>query len=231
MSELKHQNSEIYPRKTPDCRYDVARQEWDRRIGSKVVLIAQLKIAIIVVFIFAVSACCVAWYYANRSVVLPYIVQVDSKTGAVITVDKLAEQTKPNAAGVEYFVWRILKNTRTIPKDIIVYRNNWQEVYTFLDTQTSQKFNDMAIRENHKEKIENGKTSTLMLKNITPLAGKEDTYNVRWQEIHYGRDGKKEGEYELEAYFTVNFVTPQAESIHINPYGLRITDFSISQER
>lgn len=60
MSELKHQNSEIYPRKTPDCKYDVARQEWDRRIGSKVVLIAQLKIAIIVVFIFAVSACCVA---------------------------------------------------------------------------------------------------------------------------------------------------------------------------
>lgn len=33
MSELKHQNSEIYPRKTPECKYDVARQEWDRRIG------------------------------------------------------------------------------------------------------------------------------------------------------------------------------------------------------
>lgn len=231
MSDLKHKNSEIESRETPDCKYDAARQKWDNRMGSKVVLITQLKITIIAVFAFAVLASGAAWYFANRSVVLPYIVQVDSKTGAVITVDKLAEQTKPNAAGVEYFVWRIIKNTRTIPKDIIVYKNNWQEVYAFLDSQTSQKFNDMAIREDHKEKIENGKTSTLMLKNITPLAGKDDTYNVRWQEVHYGRDGKKTGEYELEAYFTVNFVTPQADTIHINPYGLRITDFSISQER
>lgn len=231
MSDIKPKITELSARQTPESKFSRAEMIWDQRLGEKVVLIAQMKIAIIIMFVFLVASCGIAWYFANRSVVLPYIVQVDNKTGAVITVDKLENQSKPNAAGIEYFVWRILKNTRTLPKDIIVYENNWKEVYSFLDAQTSQKFNEMAIRENHQEKLTNGKTSTLMLKNITPLAGKEDTYNVRWQEVHYARDGKKDGEYELEAYFTVNFVAPQAETIHINPYGLRITDFSISQER
>lgn len=64
----------------------------------------------------------------------------------------------------------------------------------------------MANREHHRQKLQEGTTTMLTLKAITPLSNQEDTYNVRWSEVRYSSDGKKSDEYELEAYFTMQQV-------------------------
>lgn len=168
-------------------------------------------------------------YLSTRSSIVPYIVEVDSSSGAVISTSKVFARSVANKKEIEYFIWELVKKARTIPKDIIVYENNWNDLYTFLDGSTSQKMNDMAIRESHRDKLKNGITTMLQLKTVTPLSGKDDTYNVRWSEYRYDSDGKKLGEYELEAFFTVQQYNTDEKTAYINPLGLRIKDFSMSQ--
>ena len=112
---------------------------------------------------------------------------------------------------------------------MIIYESNWNEVYTFLDPASSQKMNDMAVREDHRNKLRNGITTMLTLKTITPLSGRDDTFNVRWAETRYDVDGKKLGEYELEAFFTVEQRALDERTVYSNPLGIMVKDFNMSQ--
>lgn len=168
-------------------------------------------------------------YFATRSTLVPYIVEVDEKSGAVISTSKILDKSEAGSRQKEYFIWQIIRKVRTLPKDMIVYENNWTEAYAFLDGATSEKMNDMAIRENHKVRLEEGETTMLALKSITPLSGREDTYNVRWIEMNYDGSGKKFGELELESFFSIELVPPKEETMYMNPLGIKVKDFTMSQ--
>jgi type IV secretory pathway TrbF-like protein len=72
-------------------------------------------------------------------------------------------------------------------------------------------------------------TTMLSLRTITPLAGRDDTFNVRWAEVSYDTSGKKQAEYELEAFFSVEQVPLDEKTMYINPLGIKIKDFTMSQ--
>ena len=168
-------------------------------------------------------------YFASRSTLVPYIVEVDEKSGAVISTSKILDKSEAGSRQKEYFIWQIIRKVRTLPRDIIVYESNWTDAYAFLDSATSQKMNDMAIRENHKERLEEGHTTMLSLKSITPLSGREDTFNIRWIEVSYDGNGKKLAEYELESFFSVELAPLNEKTIYVNPLGIKVKDFSMSQ--
>lgn len=214
---------------TPDTPYKKAEQEWTYTVGSAKASAANWRLMAFGLLFFSMASLAGTYYFANRSTVVPYIVEVDSKSGALISTNKVYSRSDANKQEIEYFIWQILKKARTIPKDIVLYEKNWSDVYTFLDSQTSQKFNDMANREHHRQKLQEGTTTMLTLKAITPISNQEDTYNVRWSEVRYSSDGKKSAEYELEAYFTMQQVPLNEKNVYVNPLGLKVKDFSISQ--
>lgn len=168
-------------------------------------------------------------FFATRSTLVPYIVEVDNSTGAVISTSKMITRSEANRKEIEYFLWQLIKKTRTLPKDMVIYASNWKDVYTFLDTATARKMNDMAIKENHQGRLKNGETSMLTLKAMTPLSGRNDTYNVRWVETHYDGNGAKIGEYELEGFFSVRQGTLTESTVYSNPLGILVVDFNMSQ--
>ena len=130
---------------------------------------------------------------------------------------------------MEYFIWQIIKKTRTLPKDMVLYESNWNEAYTFLTSETSTKMNDMAVREKQEQKLKDGKTTKLDLKSITPLAGQDNTFNVRWNEVTYDNNGRVLTEYEMEAFFSVEQTALDENTVYSNPLGIRVKDFTISQ--
>lgn len=182
-------------------------------------------------FLVLTNIICVAgmWYFANRSTVVPYIVEVDATSGAVLNTSKVLNKNIASRKEIEYFIWHIVKNSRLIPKDMVVYESNWSELYAFLGTNASQKMNDMAIREDHKSKLKDGLTTMLTMKSITPLSGKDDTFNVRWSEVQYAFDGSKIMQYDMEAYFTVEQVAVEEKMMQVNPLGIMVKDFNISK--
>lgn len=186
----------------------------------------KFAIGLLLISLVSISA---AIYFAMRSTIVPFIVEVDNRSGAVISTSKVLAKTEATTKQTEYFIWQLIRKARTLPKDVIVYENNWNELYAFLDNASSQKMNDMAIREGHKEKLRNGVTTMLSLRTITPLAGRDDTFNVRWAEVNYDTSGKKQAEYELEAFFSVEQMPLDEKTMYINPLGIKIKDFTMSQ--
>lgn len=213
----------------PDTPYHRAMQEYDERCGTAKANAANWRLIAFGLLIMCFACIGASYYFANRSVLTPYIVEVDNKTGAVISTSKIETRTVANQKEKEYFAWQVIKKARTLPKDIVVYESNWSDVYTFLDNSSSQKFNDMAIREDHKGKLMLGITTMLNLKQITQLSNNEDTYNIRWNEITYEPDGKKSSEYALEAFITIQQQSPSEKTMYINPLGLKIKDYSMSK--
>ena len=223
----KPQNT-IPSEETPDTAYKKAMEEYTRTVGTAKASAANWRAMAFGMMFMSLLCVSASFYFANRSNVVPYIVEVDSSTGTVVSTSKVYDKSQASRQTTEYFIWQIIKKTRTLPKDIIVYERNWTEAYAFLNSASSQKMNDMALREKHREYLSNGITTMLTLKNITPLSAQDDTYNVRWSEVFYANDGTKSGEYELEAYFTMQQVPADAKTIYVNPLGLKVKDFSIS---
>lgn len=227
MFNHKTQNSKA-PDETPETAYLKAQEEYTRTLGSAKAAAANWRAMAFSMMLMSMFCLAAGFYFANRSNVVPYIVEVDGSTGTVISTSKVYDKSQASRQTVEYFIWQIIKKTRTLPKDIIVYERNWTEAYAFLNSASSQKMNDMALREKHQESLSHGITTMLTLKNITPLSAQDDTYNVRWSEVYYDNDGTKSGEYELEAYFTMQQVPADEKTIYVNPLGLKVKDFSIS---
>lgn len=228
MFENKNQNN--YPaEEIPETPYHQAKQEYDRRAGTYKANASNWRLMAFCLLMVSVASIASSYYFASRSTLVPYIVEVDTKNGAVLSTSKLNERSQANSKEKEYFIWQIIKKARTIPKDVVVYENNWNEVYTYLNSSSSQKLNDMALREGHKEKLINGITTMLNLQQITPISNNDNTYNVRWNEITYAPDGKKTAEYALEAYVTIQLSNSSEKTMYINPLGIMVQDFTMSK--
>lgn len=225
-----HRTQGLTPnRKMPDSFYQNGFKQYMTRWGYAVHSAANWRFFALVLLLLNFCMLSSTVYFATRSTIVPYIVEVDNSSGAVISTSKVLARSEANKKEIEYFIWQIVKKTRTLPKDMIIYESNWNEVYTFLDPASSQKMNDMAVREDHRNKLRNGITTMLTLKTITPLSGRDDTFNVRWAETKYDVDGKKLGEYELEAFFTVEQRALDERTVYSNPLGIMVKDFNMSQ--
>lgn len=228
MYELKNQNK--YPvEESPETPYHLAKQQYGWRAGIYKANASNWRLMAFCLLFISLIAIASSYYFATRSTLVPYIVEVDTKNGAVISTSKLNERSQVNSKEKEYFIWQIIKKSRTIPKDVVVYENNWSEVYTYLNSSSSQKLNDMALREGHKDKLFNGITTMLNLQQITPISNNDNTYSVRWNEITYAPDGKKMAEYALEAYVTIQLIAPTEKTMYVNPLGIMVQDFTMSK--
>lgn len=216
---------------TPESPYSKAREIWDDRIGEAAVRAKNWRLAAFTALIISLTALGGLIYVASQSKIVPYIVQVDGQSGAVISVAPVEKRREANDREIEYFLWNVTKKARTIPKDLVVYKQNWDEVYTYLDPATSNKLNDMAVREDYQTKIKNKYTTLLKLKGFNKYSGQDNTYQVRWEEILYDSAGKVIKSLSMEAFYTITFVDVKPENIHLNPLGIEIKDFSVSSER
>lgn len=217
------------PKEMPETFFQQGFEKWSSQQGQALYSAANWRF--FALFLVLINIICISgmWYFASRSTVIPYIVEVDSTSGAVISTSKVLNKQEASRKEIQYFIWHIVKNARVLPKDMVVYESNWSELYAFLGTNASQKMNDMAIREDHKTKLKDGITTMLNMKSITPLSGKNDTYNVRWSEVQYAYDGSKVAQYDMEAYFTVEQVPVEEKMMQVNPLGIMIKDFNISK--
>lgn len=168
-------------------------------------------------------------YFATRSTLVPYIVEVDASSGAVLNTSKMAVRSVAQDKEVSYFLWQTIRKIRTIPKDIVVYGNNWQEAQAFMSKNTAKKVQELSVSENHQEMIKKGETVMVSLKVMTMLPNQDGVYKVGWTETHYSPNGSKIEEYDMEGYFSIRQRDITPDTVYVNPMGLYIYDFNISQ--
>lgn len=218
-------------KETPETPYSMANEVWDKLFGAATVRYKNWRMMACMSMVLNIALVCGIAFIGSRSSIVPYIVQVDNQSGAVLSVDRVDARSQANETEVEYFLWNVTRKARTLPKDLVIYKQNWDEVYAYLDQSCANKMNNMAIAEDYQTKISNNYTTMLKLKGFNKYSGQDNTYQIRWDETMYDATGKVISNYSMEAFYTIDFVAVTNENIHLNPLGIQIKDFSISQER
>lgn len=168
-------------------------------------------------------------YQASLSRYMPIIVQTDAKTGAVIgSPMTINNNKKPNEKEIQYFLWQVIQKTRTIPLDPIMFRKNWEDAYKFLTQGAVSKLTNYANTENQKKLLEDGFASVAELKSYSNLPGEDNTYQIRWQETFFDKNGKVVSKTMMTGFFVVEFA--EITDPLINPFGLEIKDCNITKE-
>lgn len=187
-----------------------------------------MKACVVIIGVAVVSIVAIATTYNYKT----YVVRVDNATGQVDTGGQLKSTNyEPQQAEIKHFLGQFILNTRTVPLDPVLYKNNVDRAQHFLTQEASQKMVAMMKSDNPRTKL--GKmTIQPVIKSIQLQPGSKSTYQVRWAEESYSLSGNASNKrINYVALCTVGIDPPSKEDeLLINPLGLKIQDLSISVE-
>ena len=208
-----------------------AARKWDEREGEIIVQNYNLR-RLLVGMLAVVIVLTVSLVYKSLSAnVMPYIVEVDTTTGMVRNVGTV-EASKHYEAGesvYKYFLSRFLKNTREIPLDPVVYKENLTTSYGFLTKDAAKKLQTMLKTEKLTEKFGH-QTVQIKISTILPLEGGH-SYQIRWTEETFTISNGEKKVTPYSGIFTVQTIRSDDETkLLVNPIGMYISDFSWSKD-
>ena len=228
VDEYKQPPENYRPEDAPETSYQKAGEEWDRRIGDAR---AQAKNwRLLALGLVAANILLVAGiiYQSTKSTVKPYVVEV-GREGDVRAIGPAEERLYvPGKPVIDYFMAQWINWVRSIPTDAVVARDNWLKAYAYLRQGSATKLNAIVQREQPLARIGLEMVS-VQVKNVIPLS--KNTYQVRWEETTYSKEGAITGMKRLTGAFTIEFAPPTSEAeLRKNPLGLYISDFSWSTD-
>lgn len=228
VKELNEPTPNYKPSEGPVTPYQRAKEEWDNRIGNARVqafnwrLCALASLGLCIILAFGLI------YQSSKSMVTPYVVQVDGD-GLVKAIGPAKESNYvPQEKEIKYFLSQLVQKTRMIPLDPVVAKQNWVSAYAFMLPSAAAKMNEIVKAENPMAKV--GQETVQVDINVIVRMSK-DTYQVRWKEDTFSKEGAPKASCKMTGLFTIAFSTPRTEKeLMVNPLGLYIKDFSWSKE-
>jgi type IV secretory pathway TrbF-like protein len=127
----------------PATPYQRAEQLWDERIGAARVQAANWRLMAFGALALAAVAIGDDIRARSRSVVTPYVVEVD-RTGAANAIAPAVTEYQPSDAQIGYFLARFVQNTRALPIDPIVVRQAWLDAYDQITSHAKPVLDDYA---------------------------------------------------------------------------------------
>jgi type IV secretion system protein TrbF len=228
MNEFNDPPMNYKPDEAPETPYQRAKRAWDERMGSVVIQARNWRICALALCAITVIQTTGLIYQSAKSTVKPYVVEV-TKEGLVQAVGPAMQSNfKPGGPVLEYFLAQWVQRVRTLPLDPVVAKNNWLVAYAYLRQSAATVLNEIAQKEQPLAKL--GKeTVSVQVRNVVPLS--KDTYQVRWEETRYSKEGATIETKNMTGAFTVEIDPPSDESQLLkNPLGLYISRFSWSQD-
>ena len=216
---------------TPETKYSEARAEWDNRVGVSTVRAKNWRMIAFSLAGIAALAIGGLIFQSAKAAVTPYIIEIDHTSGAVMKVSPAEANFKIKKKNIEYFLQDVIKKTRAIPKDPIIYAENWNSVYNFLSPDVARKINTMVENDKQAERLQKLEATQVKIKYIGKVNDKDKTYQIRWVEDNFQSDGSLKSSTNMTGFITIDFGKPKDEkTINNNPLGMIITDISWNKE-
>ncbi|VBB08475.1 bacterial virulence protein virb8 [Lucifera butyrica] len=228
--ELTARVEDYKPDAPPVSPYDAPKQIWDHLLGSAKVEAYSWKIGFFTVLVFLGFSIAGNVYMGSRSSFIPYVVQLNSE-GAPKAVGPARETNfKPGEREINYFLCQFVKNIRSISLDPVRTTQDWEASYAYLRPAAANKMNQIMNDEDPSAKL--GKeTVAVTVRSFGAVPSSGNTYQVRWTEVVYAKDGTRKATRNMTGLFTVATDPPKTEQdILNNPLGLKIADFSWSPD-
>ncbi len=210
----------------PETPYQKATQVWDERIGSARVQAKNWRyMAFGSLILSAGFASALVWQSA-RGTVVPWVVQVDN-LGQAQTVAAATADYRPTDPQIAFHLGRFIEQTRSIPADAIIVRQNWLRAYEFTTDRGAAALNDYARANDPFTRV--GRQQ-IAVEVSSVIRASNDSFRVAWTERHY-ENGQLSTTERWTAILTIVIQTPRdAERLRANPLGIYVNAISWSRE-
>ncbi len=224
-NELLHEPMGRKPDRAPVTPYTAARRQWDDRLGNVVTNAKHWRLGFFGLLFATLALTGGILYAMTRSLVEPVVITVEKDTGITNVVGKASDNKyTPQQNEISYFLGHLIRLLRTVPLDPVIVRTQWNEAYRFMRQSAATKLNDWARQPESPLSRVGQETTTLQLQSVLPLNG--DTYELRWAQSTYQREGVLKEASTWTATFTLEFEAPTTEEvIAVNPLGIYVKDF------
>lgn len=210
----------------PETPYQKAAQVWDERIGSARVQARNWRyMAFGSLILTAGFAAALVWQSA-RGTVVPWIVQVDD-IGQAQTVAPASADYRPNDPQIAFHLARFIEQTRAIPADPIIVRQNWLRAYEWTTDRGAAALNDYARANDPFTRV--GRQQ-IAVEVSSVIRASPDSFRVAWIERHY-ENGQLSTTERWTAILTIVIQTPRdTERLRANPLGIYVNAINWSRE-
>lgn len=184
------------------------------------------SLMVIIVFLIAILG-----RIALKSTVETFIIERDGNTYKVLgnAYDVASKQQKATDQEIIYFLNEVISNIKGLSRDTEVYNKNYRKALNFLSRSTAKKFDNYLKEEKYVEKVQNGKTVEIAFNTGDKIS--DNTYQIRWKQTTFSKDGNIESNINYSAIVTITFTDiTDPKKVYINPLGLMVVDFSQKEE-
>ncbi|KAB2788668.1 MULTISPECIES: conjugal transfer protein TrbF [Hyphomicrobiales] len=210
----------------PETPYQKAAQVWDERLGSARVQAKNWRYIAFGSLILSAGFASALVYQSARGTVVPWVVQVDN-LGQALAVAPAAADYRPTDPQVAWHLARFIEQTRSIPADPIIVRQNWLRAYEWTTDRGAAALNDYARANDPFTKV--GKQQ-IAVEVSSVIRASPDSFRVAWTERHF--ENSQLGATERwTAILTIVIQPPRdAERLKVNPLGIYINAINWSRE-
>jgi len=210
----------------PETPYQKAAQVWDERIGSARVQAKNWRLMAFGSLILSAGFASALVWQSARGTVVPWVVQVDN-LGQAQTVAAATADYRPTDPQIAFHLGRFIEQTRSIPADAIIVRQNWLRAYEFTTDRGAAALNDYARANDPFTKV--GRVA-VAIEVSSVIRASNDSFRVAWTERHY-ENGQLSTTERWTAILTIVLQTPRdAERLRANPLGIYVNAISWSRE-
>ncbi len=210
----------------PGTPYQKAAQAWDERIGSARVQAKNWRIMAFGSLILSAGFASALVWQSARGTVVPWVVQVDNLGQSQAVAPAVAEY-RPTDPQIAFHLGRFIEQTRSIPSDAIIVRQNWLRAYEFTTDRGAATLNDYARTNDPFIKV--GRQQ-IAVEVSSVIRASNDSFRVAWTERHY-ENGQLSTTERWTAILTIVIQTPRdAERLRANPLGIYVNAISWSRE-
>ncbi len=210
----------------PETPYLKAQAVWDERMGTARAQAANWRLAAFgSLAIASLSVGGLIWQ-SSRSIVTPYVVEVD-ETGSARAVGPAILSYKPSDAQVAHALAVFIRDVRSVSIDPVVVRENWLRAYDHATDKGAIALNDYA-RDNDPFRDVGQRSVTVEVGSV--VRASKDSFELRWSEKTY-QSGQFEKLERFTAHLTLVLSPPKtAEALHKNPLGLYVHGINWSKD-
>ncbi|WP_290685140.1 MULTISPECIES: conjugal transfer protein TrbF [unclassified Haematobacter] len=210
----------------PETPYQKAAQVWDERIGSARVQAKNWRYMAFGSLILTTGFAAALVWQSARGTVVPWVVQVDN-LGQAQTVAPASADYRPNDPQIAFHLARFIEQTRAIPSDAIIVRQNWLRAYEWTTDRGAAALNDYARSNDPFTRVGRQQVAVEV---SSVIRASPDSFRVAWIERHY-ENGQLARTERWTAILTIVIQTPRdAERLRANPLGIYVNAINWSRE-
>jgi len=164
-------------------------------------------------------------YHANRSKLVPYVVEVD-RHGAAAAFGPAEELARPEKRMIVHVLGLWVRSTRTVTLDRVELRRQLERAYAHTGGRAVGLLNDWYRRHPPFARLEEETVSVAEIDSVLSLGEGEERFRVQWTEEIRRPGGEWVGRELWQALVTVAVEPPEAiEEVLVNPLGVQVVDF------